>query len=215
MQSPRWNTILFDLDGTLANTIPLIIASYQHCLKAVLGETREVEEVRSWIGRTLTDTFHDIDPERAAELERVYLDHNLTRLATDVMAYDGILDLLDDLNNAGVTMGVVTSKRQYSAELTMGSTKMEGVIALLGTSNDSATHKPSPEPLHNALAKLGVGADGAVYVGDATVDIQAARAAGMDAVAVSWGAGDRLDLVAAQPDALADTADELRAILLG
>jgi pyrophosphatase PpaX len=79
---------------------------------------------------------------------------------------------------------------------------------------DTDVHKPNPEPLLLALARLGAGATECVYIGDAVVDVQAARAAGMAAIAVTWGAGERADLVAAGPLAVVDTMEELRAQLL-
>jgi pyrophosphatase PpaX len=74
-------------------------------------------------------------------------------------------------------------------------------------------HKPSPEPLLLALQRLGVRATDAVYIGDAVVDVLAAKAAGMTSIAVTWGAGERPELLAAGPLAVVDTMDELRAEL--
>ena len=79
---------------------------------------------------------------------------------------------------------------------------------------DTALHKPSPEPLLLALQQRGVRAQDSVYIGDAVVDVLAAKAAGMAVIAVTWGAGDRADLLAAGPLAVVDTMDELRAYLL-
>ena len=81
------------------------------------------------------------------------------------------------------------------------------------TAEDTTRHKPGPEPMLHALELLGSTPAEAVYVGDARYDVEAARAAGLAAVAVTWGAGDRASLEAAAPDAIADTPAELGAVL--
>jgi pyrophosphatase PpaX len=121
-------------------------------------------------------------------------------------------ELLRDLNAAGVRTGVVTSKRRPPAEWAIRLCKLD--IPLLVGHEDVPAHKPDPRPLLRGLELLGATAEEAVYVGDAAVDVIAARNAGLPAVAVTWGAGVRADIEATQPLALCDTADELRAVLL-
>jgi len=90
---------------------------------------------------------------------------------------------------------------------------LDGLAPLLATLEDTERHKPLPDPLLHAVAVLGVEPASCVYVGDAVVDIEAARAAGMDAIAVTWGAGLATDLDAAAPDASADSVADLRQVL--
>ena len=100
--TPRWPVVLFDFDGTLANTIDGIVASYTYAWDAVTGRRVTRAEILPWIGRTLTDVFTEQAPDRAAELERVYMDHNFAQLDTNVIGYQGIPQLLHDLVDAGV-----------------------------------------------------------------------------------------------------------------
>lgn len=72
MADSRWPTILFDLDGTLADTIPLIIASYQHAFREILGEEVSDARARAWIGRPLLEALLEESPERGHDLDRVY-----------------------------------------------------------------------------------------------------------------------------------------------
>jgi pyrophosphatase PpaX len=118
------------------------------------------------------------------------------------------------LTHSGATIGVVTSKRHVSATNTLRAAGLDGHLPLLVAMEDTDAHKPDPEPLLLALQRLGVRAADCVYIGDAVVDVLAARAAGMASIAVTWGAGEHADLMAAGPLAVVDTMEELRALLL-
>lgn len=205
--------VLFDLDGTLANTIPLIVASHQHAFRTVLGEEIDEKTARGWIGMTLKDTFAEFPAETSAELEREYLVHNRSHLRTHTLPYPGVNELVADLKAAGAQLGIVTSKRRESAVPTLESVGLDGEVGMLVTVENVQRHKPHPDPLLFALEHMGADPADALYVGDAVVDIKAARAAGMLSVAVTWGAATPEDLGAQQPDFLATTVDELRHIL--
>jgi len=215
VNQPRWPVVLFDLDGTLADTIALILGSYAHATRTVLGRAASDEESRGWIGMTLVDTFAERYPEQVDDLMAAYLEWNLAHLDTMVEAYDGVHGLLRELDAAGVRTGVVTSKRRVSAERTLHVVGLSDLVELVGTMEDTDRHKPAPDPLLRALDAVGRAPHEVVYVGDAVFDVQAARAAGLDAVAVTWGAGAREALDAERPHALVDDMDALRAVLLG
>lgn len=215
MSTPRWSCVLFDLDGTVVNTIPLIIASYDYAMRHVLGERVGPEEARGWIGQTLYDTFHARYPEDADALISAYIEFNLASMQTMLEQYSGMRQLLTDLVSSGVRIGVATSKRRSSAELTLRFSGLEDVIPVTVAMDDTERHKPHPEPLLLALERLGADPAQTVYVGDAVVDVQAAHAAGLPAISVSWGAVDASVLAAAEPEFLVHDRDELRALLLG
>ena len=213
MVTARWPYVLFDLDGTVADTVALIMASYDHALNKVLGHRADPEQVRGWIGRTLWATFGEHWPSRAGELVETYRIWNRANAHRLVASYPGIPELIDDLAAAGITSGIATSKGRDAA---VESAQLAGVrLPVTVALEDTEVHKPNPEPLLLALARLGGSPGSAVYVGDAVVDVQAARAAGLDAIAVTWGAGDAEALAAAGPTAVATTVEELRALLLG
>lgn len=210
-----WRCIVFDLDGTVANTIPLIIASYDHALRTVVGIPADPELTRRWIGQTLWDTFTEHYPDHVDALVESYVEFNLSQLERQVQRYDGMAELLAELAVVGARIGVATSKRRRSAELTLAAVGLQAKVPLVVAMEDTATHKPHPAPLLLAVTKLGAEAEAAVYIGDAVVDIEAAKAAGMASIAVSWGAGERAALQAAEPTLLVDTMAELREALLG
>ncbi|HQX88388.1 MAG TPA: HAD-IA family hydrolase [Ornithinibacter sp.] len=212
---PRFHTVLFDLDGTLADTIPLIVASYQHAFRTVLGEEIDEARARAWIGRPLLPALLEESPEHGHSLDLTYREWNLANTARLIQRYDGVPEMLEALASAGVRMAVATSKRRQTARLALEGVGIDHLIEVAAALEDTTRHKPEPDPLLHAAASLGSQPCDCVYVGDATVDVLAARAAGMAAIAVSWGAADREALAATGPDALVDTVADLTAYLLG
>ena len=214
MTPPRWPVVLFDFDGTLADTIPLIVASYRHTIATVLGEEAADAELRSWIGRPLQPVLEERYPGRGAELTEVYRAWNLANHDALIETVEGIATLLDDLHAAGASSGVVSSKRLETVQLGLRAVDLDHRIDVLAGMDETSRHKPDPEPLLYAASRLGAAPADCVYIGDAVVDVQAARAAGMAAVAVTWGAGERALLEAAHPAAVVDDVAALRAVLL-
>jgi pyrophosphatase PpaX len=211
---PRYRCVVFDLDGTLANTIPLIIASYDHALWTILKTHPDPDEARGWIGQTLYGTFSARYPDHAEALITAYIEFNLARLDEMTQPYDGLSELLTELAAAGVSLGVATSKRRPSAEATLRAVGLDGLIPVTVGMEDTLAHKPDPAPLLLAVERLGHSPAESVYIGDAVVDVLAAQAAGMDAVAVTWGAGLRTELETAAPTVLSETVARLRSALL-
>ena len=206
----RLTGVLFDFDGTLADTIPLILASFRHTFSELEPELDEAT-FRSWIGRPLIDPLEERHPGRGQELVARYREHNLAHHDALVEAVPGIDAMVDSLVDAGVPVGVVSSKR---AETVRRGLRIVGLpdLDVVGL-DEVARHKPHPDPLLEGARRLGLEPSGCAYVGDAVVDVQAARAAGMTAVAVTWGAGGRADLEAAGADAVVADAAQLGELL--
>lgn len=209
----RWPVVLFDFDGTLADTIPLIVASYHHAISSI-GELADEVEVRSWIGRPLQPVLEERYPGRGAELTDTYRAWNLANHDALIRTVDGVPSLLGDLHAAGVRTGVVSSKKADTVRLGLRAVGLAEAIDVIAGQEATSLHKPHPAPLLFAAATLGVSPGDCAYVGDATVDVEAARGAGMGAVAVTWGAGERPALQAASPDVLVDDVAALREALL-
>lgn len=210
---PRHPVVLFDFDGTLADTIPLIVASFQHTIAHVLGEQVSEIEARSWIGRTLVDTFGERNPDHADLLVTTYREWNLAHHDELIRAVDGIPEVLDALVANGSRVGVVSSKSEQTVRRGLEAVGLRHDFAVLVGLEATSLHKPHPDPLLHAAEVLAVDPTACAYVGDAVVDVRAARAAGMRAVGVTWGAGTHEELRAAGPAALADTAHDLLGIL--
>ncbi|MFC0675555.1 HAD family hydrolase [Brachybacterium hainanense] len=209
------STVLFDLDGTLVDSIGVILSSYRHTLARFGIEGVPEPVVRSWIGRALEDSFRDVaggDASAAAAMAATYREHNIAHHDAAVAAYPGAVALVGRLRAGGRRVGIVTSKGGSLARRGLELTGF-GVVDVLVAKEDTRAHKPDPEPLQHALAMLDAGPGEAVYVGDAATDLQAAEAAGMPGIGVTWGAGARADLEARSPVAVVDTVAALAAIL--
>lgn len=210
---PRFPVVVFDLDGTLVDTIGLIVASYQHAFTTVLGHGWDEDEIKSWIGQSLYGAMVRVAPAEADDIFREYTTWNMANTERLIARYPGVNDLVADLVAAGVRVGVATSKRDEPARVALRLAGMADLVPLLVAHDDVSAHKPDPEPLLLACAKLGADPEEAAYVGDAAVDVLAARNAGLTGIAVTWGAGTRADIAAAHPEYTCDTAADLRAVL--
>lgn len=206
-----WRAVLFDFDGTLADTVPLIVESYRHTLADLEADVEE-EQIRSWIGRILVDVLEERHPGRGEALVRRYREHNLAHHDTLIRTVPGADALVRDLQGSGTPVAVVSSKSRDTVRRGMRVTGLPEVEHVVGL-EDTTAHKPSPVPLLEGARRLGVEPTACVYVGDAIVDVLAARAAGMTSVAVTWGAG--VPEVLAGADHVVDDVAALRAVLLG
>ena len=210
----RFPVVLFDLDGTVVDSGAIILASMRHATREVLGaEFRDEELMQAVGGPGLEAQMAVFAPDRVDELVRVYRAHN-EPLHDELEACRGMEDVLERLRDGGRRLGVVTAKRRATVELAFASVPLGHLFETVVGGDETARHKPDPAPLLLALERLGVEPADAAYVGDSPFDIRAARAAGMHAVAVTWGRiHDRSVLEREEPDAIADTAEELLELL--
>lgn len=204
---------MFDLDGTIVDSVELIIISFQHAVREVLGREISREKSIAWVGRPLREQMAFFSPEHADELVEVYREFNHREHDRMLKLYEGIPGLLEALLGAGVRLGLVTSKSRYTTQMAFDLTGIEGYFDASVCADESAGNKPSPEPILACLDRIGVSVDEAAYVGDSPSDIQAARAACVDAIAVSWGVFDTDTLEAEKPDVLVHTIPELAEVL--
>ena len=211
----RRPTVLFDLDGTLIDSGPIIMASMRHASLTVLGREPDEEQVRAAIGGPgLTAQMRDLDPDRVDELVAVYRAHN-EPLHAQLEAFDDVLAILPALRARGHRLGIVTAKRRATVELALDRFPvLRDLTEVLVAAEDTERHKPDPDPVLEGLARIGAAAGEAAYVGDSPFDVRAARAAGVLAVAVTWGGiHGPAALLAAQPDHLVSRAEELLDVL--
>ncbi len=211
MAGVRFPIVLFDLDGTLIDSGPIILASMQHAVRTVLGREIPVEELGTTIGgQGIVAQMTAIDADHADELLDVYKEHN-DGLHETLEAFDDLLELLPGLRAEGRKLGIVTAKRHRTVDLALArfpalASSFDVVVA----HEDTERHKPDPEPVLLAVEKLGGSPQDAAYVGDSPFDIGAGKAAGVFAIAVGWG-GIHPDerLLAEEPDAFVRTPEEL------
>jgi pyrophosphatase PpaX len=210
---PAYQAVVFDLDGTVVDSVELIILSFQHAIREVLGREISREESIAWVGRPLHEQMVLFSPEHADELVQVYREWNHREHDRMLKLYDGILQLLDSLNHAGVKIGLVTSKSRFTTQMAFDLTGIEAYFDASVCSDESTGNKPSPDPIFTCLEQLGVEPAEAAYVGDSPADMQAAHAAGVEAIAVTWGVFGVAALEAEKPDLLVHTIAELQEVL--
>ncbi len=200
-----YDPVLFDLDGTVVDTVELITASFRYATQTVLGEVLPDEEIMRYVGQPLMDQMRQLAPEHAQELYDVYREHNHRLHDELIRTYDGVEAMLTALRAHGRHLGLVTSKSADTTAMAFRAVGLDEHFDVVVTASDTATHKPSPEPLLLCLERLAAkGAPaqpaGAIYIGDSPFDIQAGRAAGMATAAVTWGIFSRAALEEAGPD---------------
>jgi pyrophosphatase PpaX len=213
--APRYQTVLFDLDGTLVDSIELILASHRHATRTVLGESPPDEVLRKGIGVPLLTQMRTLDETRADELVTAYRTFNRANHDALLRSYEGLLELCARLHGDGVVLGVVTSKTLPITELAFAQIDFAPLLDVVVTSDQTAQHKPHPEPIYEALRRLERPSSGACYVGDSPYDMQAAHAAGVDAIGVTWGAFTADELRVESPVAIVHTVDQLAEVLYG
>jgi pyrophosphatase PpaX len=207
----RFPIVLFDLDGTLIDSGPIILASMQHAVKTVLGRDMPAEELAATVGgQGLIAQMHALDPARVDELVEVYRVHN-DPLHDTLEAFDGMLHVLPRLRQGGRRLGIVTAKRHRTVALALDRFPwlVENFDAVV-THDDTERHKPDPDPVLAGIERLGGEPATSADVGDSPFDIRSAKAAGAFSVAVGWG-GIHPDerLLAEEPDAFVHRPEEL------
>jgi pyrophosphatase PpaX len=209
-----FDPVVFDLDGTVVDTVELIVTSFRHATRTVLGVVLPDEVITAGVGQPLLVQMERLSAGHARELYDVYREYNHRRHDELIRGYEGIDDVLRSLREAGRRLGIVTSKSADTTAMAFRAVGLEEHFDAVVTASDTVAHKPSPEPLRLCLEQLGATADGAIYVGDSPVDIEAGAAAGMTTAAVAWGVFGREALLAAGPDYWLDTPSGLLALCL-
>ena len=210
----RFPVVLFDLDGTVIDSGAIILASMRHAATEVLGAAPPDDELMAAVGGPgLEAQMHALAPDRVEELVTVYRAHN-EPLHDTLACCDGMDDVLVRLKDEGRRLGIVTAKRRVTVELAFATVPLGHLFETIVGGDETEHHKPDPEPLLLALERLGASPEETAYVGDAPFDVRAAKAAGIHAVAVTWGGIHPRERVAREePDAIVDTAQELLDVL--
>ena len=207
--------MLFDLDGTLIDTIGLILASFRHATSTVLGQALPDEALLHNVGVPLARQMTEFSPEHAEELVRVYREHNARFHDELAREYPGTHEALGRLRDAGYPMGVVTSKLRRVAYMGLDLFELTGFFDVVVGADDTELHKPDPFPLFHAAGLLGVPVADCAYVGDSEHDMAAAVAAGAVAMAALWGPFPRERVVAPGPEYALQSILDVPEVLAG
>ena len=185
--------VLFDLDGTLANTLNDLGNAVNHTLSNYNYPTHPLESYKLKVGGGMKNLIHKSLPEseRNEETEKKvladFLEYYSEHFADETCLYDGIAELLSALKNKGMSLAVVTNKAQDMTDLVMKKLFSDNTFDYIIGKRDGIPTKPDPEPAFIAIDKLGVNSDECIFVGDSGVDMLTALNCGALPVGVLWG----------------------------
>ena len=180
-----YNTYIFDLDGTLLDTLGDLAASVNYALRSCDMPEHSIEDIRRFVGNGVRLLMERAVPDGAANPR---FDHSLDT----TKPYDGILEMLTALKAKGCRMAVVSNKFYAATQELCRHFFADTIDVAIGEHEaEGIRKKPAPDTVFEALRQLGVGKEAAVYVGDSDVDIQTARNSGLPCISVLWGFRDR------------------------
>lgn len=213
----RYELVIFDLDGTILDTLEDLTDSMNHALEKYGYPSRTIEEIRSFVGNGLMMLVcRAIAPETDeamiqtvfTELKSYYKEH----CADKTKPYDGMMELLEMLKKEGCRLAVVSNKADYAVQI-LCEQYFPGIFNMTVGEKENVRKKPAPDSVNAVLRELQTDKENAVYVGDSEVDIETAKNAGLDAVLVSWGFRDTEFLRERGAERLAGTIEELSLLL--
>ena len=211
--APTIQGVLFDLDGTLGNTLPVCIGAFRKAIQPFAGRELSDAEIVATFGPSEEGTVHVLAPGHAAEALASYLHHYAILHDSCPEPFAGVLEMLTDLKARGVKLALVTGKGQGSADISLARLNLLPFFEHIEVGSPLGPRKS--EAIIDILSRWEMEPTAAVYVGDAPSDIPSARRAGTYAVAAAWAATADLELLRAEkPDALFLTLADFEAWLL-
>lgn len=211
--------VIFDLDGTLADTLDAITAGLNAGMVALDLKPHHRLQVRDWIGDGIVKLVERALPadqlHRLDETVQIVSDHYRHHHIELAKRYPGVAGMLDALDDRGVTLSVLSNKpHEFTLQLVGALFNSWAITGVLGAV-DGRTRKPDPDGALSLARHMDLTADQVLFVGDSPGDVRTAANAKMKSVAVTWGFRDRDDLVQADPDWIIDVPDQLIPIVLG
>jgi pyrophosphatase PpaX len=204
--------LLFDLDGTVLDTTDLIMQSFQYTFLVHYNRQLLLPDIHPFFGKTLRAAMEVLGPDKVDELITTYREFNLTHHDDLTKTFMGMAEALQQVHNAGIPMAIVTSKTSEMALRGLKLFNMECFFPVVIGVYECKRHKPDPEPVQQALARLQLSAAECLMVGDSPYDIISARAAGVQTAAVRWSSVPWEDIIAAKPNYILEKPADLLSI---
>ena len=197
-----FSTFLFDLDGTLIDSVELILRSYRHTLQTHRGMVPPDAEWLRGLGTPIRVQLRQWteDPAEIEAMATTYSVYNMEHHDALVRPYDGIVSAVRALQEDGKLLGLVTSKVRSGAIRGLKAAGLDLAFEVIVGADDVRLPKPHPEPVLTALDRLGAEPGDAVFIGDSRHDLESGRAAGVRTAAALWGPFDRAHLADLEPD---------------
>lgn len=209
-----YKAVIFDLDGTLLNTLDDLAASVNYALDKFGFPKRTVDKIRSFVGNGVIKLMQRATPDDIDEITfekcfGCFREHYLEHMQDNTRPYDGVTAMLERLKAQGIKTAVVSNKLHSGVVKLCEEFFGDNISCAFGVEIEEE-RKPSPLNVFKALTKLNVTKSEAVYVGDSEVDVQTATNAGLECIGVTWGFRDREELIQAGAKYIIDIPSELK-----
>lgn len=209
----RYKAVIFDLDGTLLNTLEDLTDAVNHVMRQFNYPEHTIEEIRSFVGNGIKLLIERSLPDGKdnPEFDKIFSEFKLyytSHCQIKTRPYDGIMELISSLKEQGYKLAIVSNKNQ-SAVTELNNIYFSDYISTAIGEKEGVRKKPAPDTVIKALNELGISSDDAVYVGDSDVDRETAKNSNMDCISVTWGFRDRKLLESLNPYAIIDKPAEL------
>lgn len=190
----KYKVLIFDLDGTILNTLDDLTDSFNHVLTCANMPTRTIDEVRGFVGNGIHKLIERGVPSGTSpqDIEKVYEEfkkYYAVHCADKTKPYDGIYELLKELKSNGIKLAVVSNKADFAVR-SLCDKYFNGIFDRAIGERSGVRRKPAPDTVNEVISSLKADRSDVVYIGDSDVDIQTAENAGLDCISVSWGFRD-------------------------
>lgn len=187
----KYQLVIFDMDGTILNTLEDLTDSVNHALEQLGLPTHTIEEVRNFVGNGIRKLIEravpkGTDQQLMDKVHQAFTAYYKVHCADKTRPYEGILEMLKNLKAAGCKLAVVSNKADYGVQ-ELCQQYFEGIFDYAVGEREGIQKKPAPDSVNEVLNRLQFERNQAVYVGDSDVDVATARNAGLDCIAVEWG----------------------------
>lgn len=191
----KYDLIIFDMDGTILNTLEDLKNSLNYVLQQAGYQIRTLEEVRTFVGNGIRKTIEralpsDIEEEKVDELFSLFMDYYAIHNTDNTKPYNGVIELLKELKHLGYKTAVVSNK-QNSAVKSLCKKFFTGLFDVEIGEKENIAKKPEPDEVNEVLKILNIDRTKSIYIGDSEVDIQTAQNSKMKSIIVDWGFRDR------------------------
>lgn len=213
----RYDTVIFDLDGTLLNTLEDLADAVNAVMRSNAYPERTLDEVRMFVGNGIRRLMEQAVPKdvEGEVFERVFEEfrnYYTEHCQIKTRAYDGVMELLKVLKDQDYAMAIVSNKN-HAAVCELNDIYFKEYISVAIGQKDGIRKKPAPDTVMQALKELGKEASTAIYVGDSEVDFMTADNSGMDCALVTWGFRTTEELADCTPKVWITKPEELIAVL--
>ncbi|WP_022762319.1 HAD family hydrolase [Butyrivibrio sp. AD3002] len=210
--------VIFDMDGTILDSLDDLRDSVNHALRENGLPERSTKEVRAFLGKGMVYLVNKCvpegtDPETESRVLAMHKEYYPLHCTEKTKPYPGICELLRSLKDAGIKTAVVSNKTDENVHR-LAKSYFDGLFTVAVGAREGVPRKPSPELVDIALSELGVSKSEAVYVGDSDIDVATAKNSELSMVTVLWGFRDKPELIEAGAELFAKDTEELKEILL-